>query len=147
MAFFEWRWAVSHFSVRTSSFVAIGVLLFAGASYAQNKQVLGNRSATLSSSEMSNVLAVAGGGSTVVCRSIGNCSLLFHDPFTSLAFEQPAIRFLLGMAETVHIEGLVYDGLDCQGEPGLAMGDLALVAPRPTVFLNFDPPLPPGTNL
>src|SRR5262249_42572539 len=70
-----------------------------------------------------------------------------HDPFTSLAFEQPAIRFLLGMAETVHIEGLVYDGLDCQGEPGLAMGDLALVAPRPTVFLNFDPPLPPGTNL
>jgi hypothetical protein len=132
------------FGVKISVFLA---LVFIGAtSQAQNNLFKGKYSVSLSTTETSNSIPLAGAGTTsVVCRSMTGCALLVDQP---TGVEDPAIRFLLGAPEMVHLDVEIHGVLDCMDpNPQTTSGDLALMAPRSTVFLNFMPPLDPGTQL
>jgi len=79
-----------------------------------------------------------------LCETLMGCTL--PDPADPTA-SQPAISFDLDMDRSVHLEGDVYMVLDCQGDFQTAMGDLPLMAGHDIVYLNFQPPLPDGTQL
>ncbi len=79
-----------------------------------------------------------------LCDTLTGCTL--PDPMDPTQ-NQPAISFDLDMDRTVHIEGDVYAAPDCQGDFQTAMGDLALPGGHDIVYLNFQPPLPAGTQL
>ena|ERR1700687_3915313 len=79
-----------------------------------------------------------------LCKTLMGCTL--PDPIDPTQ-NQPAIVFDNDMDRVVHIEGDVFSVLDCQGDFQTAMGDLMLPAGHDIVYLNFQPPLPEGTQL
>lgn len=83
-------------------------------------------------------------GTTVVCSSINACTL--PDPADPTQ-NQPAISFDVPFDAVVHIEANVYDGLGCGTLLQSVAGDLQLMAGHDIVYLNFQPPLPAGTQL
>ena len=83
-------------------------------------------------------------GEALFCETLMGCTL--PDPMDPTQ-NQPAIIFELDVDQVVHLEGDVFSVLDCAGDFTTAMGDLPLTAGRDIVYLNFQPPLPEGTQL
>jgi len=83
---------------------------------------------------------------TVDCTSIAQGQ--FTDPmFPEGSNHQPAIQFVLGDAQVIHLEVGIWDATDCSGEPQVVTGDLDFPTPgQKTVRLRFaDPGVPDGT--
>ena len=94
--------------------------------------------------------AISTGGSAngggVDCTSETPCQ--FEDPMFGGA-QQPALAFDLGSDQTLHLEFDLYSGLECDPGSfmGTATGDLPLTAGHIIIFLEFNPPLDPGTMI
>lgn len=90
------------------------------------------------------VVSMGGSANEAVCDTIMTCQNP-DDMFGGA--QQPAISFDVISDQVVHIEADVYNGLGCGDFLGTSAGDLSLPAGHDIVFLRFDPPLDPGTQL
>ena len=77
-----------------------------------------------------------------VCETVSTCS--FVDPTGAW---QPAVVFDMSQDATVHLEADIYDTLACTVFDQTVMGDLSLPAGHDIVYINFNPPLDPGTDI
>ena len=78
------------------------------------------------------------------CHRVTPCQV--SDPMFGGAL-QPGVSFSLTQPSTTHIEADIWDGPGCTGSSQTTTGDLDLQAGSNRVFLQYDPPLPSGTQL
>jgi len=78
------------------------------------------------------------------CGTKGECQ---HPDAMFAGALQPALEFDLANDQTIHIQADLFDGFDCVNYIQTPQGDIPFPAGHDIVFLRFDPPLDPGTQL
>jgi len=84
------------------------------------------------------------GSDAPICDTVTTCQ--YPDPMFG-DLQQPAVAFDLDSDRTVHLEADIFNGFGCGDFQGTAAGDLDLPAGHDVVFLRFNPPLDPYTEI
>lgn len=118
----------------------LGLLLFSGMSYAGNGM---KRTAEFVVTHEAMSMPNA---ATVDCTTLVDCTWISSMP--AEGDHNPAIQFMLGEDQMVHVEAGIWGMLGCPGSPdAVAAGDLALTAGLNTIRIVFSPPIADGEFL